>query len=316
MSTIPSGLGAALGIAEEVTWGTAVTPPTRWYEFRGMALAQDIARIESEAIRANTRVMRSDDWTPGRKGVAGDLTVELSTKNMALLHKHMFGGVATSGAGPYTHTFTPGTLTGKGLTVQELLPDTSGTVRALTVPGVKVASWELSFDNEGLVPLTLSFVGKSATTATAAGTPSYTSSNNVFSFAHGSLTIAGSSAPVRSGSLSGDNGLDLERFFFGQDTISEPLEAGMREYGGSLEIDFESLTQYDRFVNGTEAALVIAFTRGSDSITYTANVRFDGATPEVGGPEILSMTVPYKCVGSTTDASALTAVVVSSESTP
>lgn len=315
MSPLASGLASQLGLKEEVTWGTAVTPD-RFYEIRSLSIKQEIERIESEAIRAGTRVMRSDDWLAGRKVVAGDIELELSSKNWALLGKHMFGGIVTAGAGPYTHTLTPGDLTGKGLTIQGGLPDTAGTVQPFTWAGCKVASWEMSFDNQGLVPVTLSVVGKSETTATGLATAAYTSSNALLSFTHGAITLGGSSFKVRSGSLSGDNGLNAERFYVGQDATSEPLEAALRDYSGTLECDFESLTAYNRFVNGTEAALVLTFTRSADIVQITTNVRFDGETPDVSGPDILTQTLPFKCVGSTTDASAITMVVTSSEATP
>ena len=44
--------------------------------------------------------------------------MEFGNTDIAVLCKHLFGAVSTSGAGPYTHTFTPGSLNDDSLTMQ------------------------------------------------------------------------------------------------------------------------------------------------------------------------------------------------------
>lgn len=312
---VKSGLAAQLGLAAESTPGTAVTV-TRFYELISESIVQEIERIESEGIRSGQRVIRSEDWTAGTQKISGDIELELSSKNWALLFSHMLGTVVTAGAGPYTHTCTPGDLSGKSLTIQAGRPGIDGTVRPFTWAGCKIASWELSCAVDELAKVTLSIVGMSETTGTALATASYTASNALFSFTHAALTVAGSAFPVKEVTLSGDNGLDAERFYLGQATTSEPLEASLRDYSGSLIADFLDLTAYNRFVSGTEAALVLTFTRGTDIIAITTNVRFDGSSPTVEGTDILEQSLDFKCVGASTDAGAITVVVTSSEATP
>jgi hypothetical protein len=311
------GIKDQLGIGVESAWGTAVTP-TRFLEFRdGTAFKQEIDRIESEARRAGVRVARSDDWTPGKKVVSGSIELDLTTKNAALLFKHAgFSSVVSSGSGPYSHVETPGSLTGLGLTLQFGIEDTAGTAQPFTYAGGKVKSWKMACAVGDLASLVLDLVAKSETTATALATASYTSGSNVFSFVHGAITIAGVAVKVREFELSGDNKLNDDRFFLGQDTTSEPLESKVRAYGGSLTCDFESLTAYNRFVAGTEAALVLTFTRGADVVTVAGNVRFDGETPKASN-DIAEQTLPIKFLSpNTTDADAITVTVASSESAP
>jgi hypothetical protein len=121
---------------------------------------------------------------------------------------------------------------------------------------------------------------------------------------------------VKALTISGDNMVDDSRRFLGSQFISEPLEMGLREYTGTLDVEFTDLTQYRRFVTGSEAALVAAFTSGADSVTITANVRIDGTTPQVGGREILTQSLPFKCVASGADSTAITAALVNSDATP
>src|SRR5689334_21838765 len=112
-----SGLAAQLGFVDEVTYGL---PPvvTRFLPLVSEGLVQEIERMESEAIIAGRQVLDSGQWKGGAISVGGEVGLELYDRGVGLLLKHMFGTVNTSGAGPYTHTFTPGDLAGKSLTMQ------------------------------------------------------------------------------------------------------------------------------------------------------------------------------------------------------
>lgn len=312
---IPSGLASQWGFKEETTWGTAVTVD-RFVPFKSESLTQEIERLESEAIIAGQRVIRTQQWTAGGITVAGDIETEVFDRSTALLMKHALGANVTAGAGPYTHTATPGSLTGLGLTVQIGKPDTGGTVRPFTYAGCKIASWELSGSAGELAQATFSFVGKSEATATALATASYASGIAPMALTNSSaaVSIAGSGVNCKAWSLSGDNGLNVDRRFIGSQMISEPLEETKRTYEGTVELEFESLTQYARFTGGTETALVITLVSGTASVVATLNVRYDGETPQVGGEELLAQNMPFKAIGTTTDASAISIVTTNGDS--
>jgi hypothetical protein len=346
---------------------------------------QDRTRLESGGIIAGRRVLTSDQWSGGDVTVSGSVQHELYNRGLGKIFTAMFGTVVTTGAGPYTHTFTPGDLTGDALTVQVGRPATNGTVYPFTYAGMKVTSWEIACAAGEIATLGMDLVGQrefayrvvtdgvttsgsaaitsvtaafstddigkpisgtgiptgatiiavgSATAATlsanatATGTgvsltlgvalasATYPASIKPLRFNQASVTLGGSAVNVKSLTLSGNNTLDDSRRFLGTQYIAEPLETGLREYTGSLEIEFTDLSQYTRFVAGTEAALVASFVSGTDTVTITTNVRVDGSTPNVGGREILTQTLPIKCVASSTDASAITVALVNSDATP
>lgn len=303
---IPSGLSAQLGTAEETTYGTPVTVD-RFYEFRDESLKLEIERIESSALRSGSRVLRSDRWAAGQKSVSGDITMELANKSFGRWFKHMFGGVVTSqpdAAGNptvYLHTFTPGDIP-VGQTIQVGRPDVGGTVRAFTYHGCKVSEWTLECAVGDIATLKATILGEDEDTATALASVSYPSSLTLMTFVQGTLTIGGSAADVKSASVQGNNGLADDRYFLGSQLRKNPLEAAMREYTGQFEAEFESLTHYNRFTGGTEAQIVLLFQGATISTTYkfetkvTANVRFDGETPNVGGAEIVGQNLPFKVV--------------------
>lgn len=314
---LKSGLAAQLGVKAETTWGTFVAP-TRFYPLISESLTEEIDRLESEGIVTGLRVLNTAQWAAGNVDVGGDIETELYQQGMGALLKACFGAVSTSGAGPYTHTFTPGDLTDDHLSVQVGKPDVAGTVQPFSFSGMKVTDWELSMEAGGLVTLSSSLVGKQLATSESLATASFgTGAATPFTFKHASATIAGGAASVKKLTISGSNGLDTDRRFIGSEYRAEPLEAELREYSGTVDLEFESLTQMNRFRNATEVALVSTISAGaSASLTTTMNVRFDGATPEVDGRGIVQLSAPYKCIGSTTDASAITAVLISNDTTP
>lgn len=301
---IASGLGSQLAFVDETVYGTPVTV-TRFYEYRSESLSMDIERIQSSALRSGQRVQRSDRWSPGKKSVGGDCEFEVANKSMGFLFKHCMGGVVTSqpdsGGAPtvYKHTFTPGDLP-VSATGQVGRPDTGGTCRPFTYHGLRVSEWEMACAVSDILTLKTSFVGEDEDTATALATASYPASLSLLTFVNGTLTIGGSAADVKSFSLKGNNGLADDRYFLGSALRKQPLEADMRPYDGQFDAEFESLTHYNRYINGTEAAVVLLFQGATIATTFkyelkiTANVRFDGKTPNVGGPEIVKQNLPFK----------------------
>ncbi len=309
------GLHAQFGVAAETVWGTPVTV-TRFYELLSEDIAAEFARVESEAIRAGQLHIRSDDWTNGVNRFTGSFDTELSTKNMALLFRHALGSVATTGTGPFTHTITPGSKAGLGLTMQAGRPGSGGTVHPFTWAGGKISGFELSFAVDETARVSWDVVAKSQTTATVLATANYTASNALLAYTHGSITIGGGAAKVKGGSVTYTVPLNVDRVFVGDDEISEPLENGRREATFSLDCEFEDLTAYNRIVNGTEAAISLAFTRGTDSVTVSGNARFDGDNPTIDDMDLLDLTLTGKFAATAADSTAFQVVVVSSESTP
>lgn len=315
-----AGFEAQFGFADEGPYGTGVTV-TRFLEFVSEGVKADYGRIETKGIRKGRRIQHR--WNPGKKTIEGPIEFELSSNGMGLLFKHMLGNVATTGAGPYTHTFTPELLDGKSFTFQLGRPDDTGTVRAFTYPGGKVADWEISANIDDYAKLALSLLAADETVdAPALAAAAYPAAFAPFTYVHGALTVGGVATDVRAFSLKGDNKLTGARHFMratNPQLTKEPKENGIREYGGQLECDFVDLVAYNRYTAGTEASLVMTFNAGAASIlTITANVRFDGETPTVGGPERLEQALPFKVVGTPagTDAAALTIVLTNSDTTP
>ena len=299
---IRSGLAAQLGIGVESTWGTAVTP-TRFYEFTDESFSLSIERIESEGLRAGNRVMRSDRYAVGQKAVEGSVSMDMTAENSALLFEHALGDVQTANTSGsvYTHTCTlsdPYAL--GGLTVEVGRPGNDGTVRAFTYSGCVVSEMTLSNSVNELLQLELGLVGKNESTGSITSA-SYPSSQELLSFKDATVTIAGSAYECKDISIAVNNGLDAERYILGSQTINQPVAANMTEITGEITAEFKDLTAYNRFVNASHAAIVATWEGSAITGTYKRKIsvsipvaRFDGDTPQVGGPEILDQTLTFK----------------------
>jgi tail tube protein len=318
---IPSGLSAQFGVAEETTYGTPVTP-TRFYEFTKETLKQDIKRIESAGLRAGTRIQRSDRWVPGVKSVGGVVTMELADRSFGLWWKHALGSVASAqpdaGGNPtvWRHTFTPGDLP-VGLTAQVGRTGMDSTTRAFTYHGCRVNEWELEASAGKPATLAVTLLGEDEETDTALAVAAYPANLGLMTFVSGSILVAGAGIDVKEINLSGNNNLASDRYFFGSRLRKQPTDNGMREYTGEIKSEFHDLVAYNRFVTGTEAALVLLFEGSTISGAFkfhtqiTANVRFDGETPTVEGPETIEQSLPFKCLGN----AAATAISVQYQTT-
>lgn len=137
-----------------------------------------------------------------------------------------------------------------------------------------------------------------------------------FTYVQGAVTIGGTAVFVKEITLGFDNLLDDSRRGLGRAVIKEALEKDLRNFSGTITMEFEDTTQYDRFVSGSEFALVLSFTSGTQTLVITMNVRFDGDTPKIGDRGLVDQPLQFVVVGASTDASGITAVLTNGDATP
>jgi hypothetical protein len=297
---IGSGISSQLGMSEETTYGTGVTV-TRFMEFLKESMKLNIDRIESKGLRAGTRTQRADRWKPNRKGCEGSIDLEVASVGFGLWFKAAFGAVATAAAGTTgkKHTFTLG-ANAPSYTVQVGRPSTDGTVQPFTYLGTRVKGAELSCDVDGFLSLTLDCDAQDETTGTALATASYPTAQEVFAFTQGIVTFGGAPIDVTKFSVKIDQGLNVDRYYIRGNPLKKQPMAGYATVTGEIDMTFDSLADYTRFTAGTTGALVATFT----GATYEAGqnfkvvitcpaVRFDGDTPNVDGPDILTLSLPF-----------------------
>ena len=140
------------------------------------------------------------------------------------------------------------------------------------------------------------------TTATAGPTDgAYTHTST---WAGSSLTVAAAAVPVTSITLSGDNKLKTDRHYQRANTRRDQApRSDYPEITIEFEADWDSVTQYDRFVAetaaGTQAAVVwtceapteIASGVAPGIVATMAAVDFTEVTANVSGPEMMMQTI-------------------------
>src|SRR5579859_2299895 len=304
VDTIHSGLASQLMIVPEVTYGTFVTP-TRSLELVSESMKTSIERIESKGLRAGRRVVGK--WLPGKATSAGDVNLEVNGIGFGMVFQHCFGTDTITGPTDtvkYTHTMSPTDLP-VGFSMQIGKPSIDGTVQPFSYAGCRVNTWELSLKVGELLGLKLGIVAQSEV-ALSGSIPLATYADpaiHLISFAGGLVQAGGVEVDLKDFTFKGDNKLDVGRHMIrNAATIKQPLENSWREYTGTFTADFESMTQYNHFINGDELTLTATFNGGLIpggttsvyAVIITANIRYDGDTPVVNGPGLLGLTVPFK----------------------
>lgn len=310
-----AGYKGQFGLKTEATYGTAVTVD-RFIPFLSESIKNDGGeRLVSAGIRAGRRMLHTHKR--GVPIIGGPVRTEFGSTDVATLCKHLFGAVATSGVGPYTHTFTPGSLDDKSFTCQVGRPDINGTVRPRTFAGCKIPNWTLSCESGGLAQLEFEVSAQTETGATALAAASYTAGWAPFSYKESRVTNNDGAIVVDSWTISGANNLRTDRKAIQATNtgVTKQLENGVRELTIGLTMDFESTAVYDQFLADTGTTLVIVLDNGTQTFTVTAKGFLTGESPVVEGPELLKQPVQFVAESTTSDADALTAVLVNSEST-
>lgn len=319
-----TGLDAQLGMVVETTYGTGATV-TRFLPLVSETMKKDINQSESGAQIAGAQVLRSTQWKQGNATVSGDLSFEMYDQSMGMALRACFGTVNTSGtAAPYTHNFFPAAPS-VSLTCQVGRPTTYGTVTPFTYTGVKPQSWELAASAGEIVTFSMSVIAQEEAMGTAIAAPSYAANLTPWHARYGTLSIDGTLVPVPAFKVGGNNNLTDGRRYLGSTVIAEPLRGDLAEYTGEFTAEWGNVgtaaatygtALYGKFLAGSEATLVYTMAAGTLSGTVTANVRFDGSTPNVGDRGIIMQTVPFKCIASgTLDSNAISVTIKNNDTT-
>lgn len=311
------GLGSGWSLKKEATYGVAETTGFRSIPFLQESLEIDRKLIDSVTLKGGNYLQTSDSWRQSVRAGAGDVQSLLFDSGAALLWEAMLGSVSTTGAGPYTHTFT----IAKNLpsyTMQIGLGGVTASDLRKQVTGAKVDSWEVKLAVEQNATLGLTWVYSDQTLTVAATSGTVPAGMKAFTFLDGAFSGAGAlTGNIQAISFKGENNLKKDQFSMGSQVLAEPVRNGRMRITGEMETTVDgTVTNYNKWTAGTELALVLTLTLGTKTCTITTNVRIEGTSPTVDGEEKLMTTVPFSVLAPTTDASGFTVAVVNSDSTP
>lgn len=311
-----TGLGSGWSIKKESAWGTGVTPSVA-FPFISESLKLDIKRVEAKTNKGGNYLDTSDSWRTGGSVGMGDVNTLLYSSGSHALWEAMLGTYATAGAGPYTHTASIG-ATLPAYSMEISYGGSSASFARKKVVGAVCDSWEVKFALGEPVTLGTSWVYKSEVLAASTALDgSYPSAMLPFSFTQ--CVITGGAAPagcVEALSFKGNNNLLKDQFCLGSSTITQPARNGKAMIEGSMDVllTANSVADYALFTAGAELSLIATCTDSAKTCVITTNVRLDGSTPTVAGDGVIKVTIPFKVIAATTDASGFTVVHTNSDS--
>ena len=280
------GRGAALGMGEESTWGTAVSR-TNWRPLISSNLTRTVERVP----RAD---LFSDAAAATRKGhydliveAGGSASLLATYDNVGMLLVNAMGASATTGSGPYTHNYTLAASLPTGLTLEF----NRGTGTSEVFEGCKVNTLTLSVSAGEAMTLDVDFIAEDSAARGSAGTPSFAAVENVILFHQaGQLAFGGNNYSLSSMSLVLNNNL-TRRNLIGSNVTKEPQRGDFTSI--ELSLDLEAADQlYADLRAGSTSDAVITFTSGTRSFAVTLqNAYMTAATDPVNSAGIVSQSV-------------------------
>ena len=312
---LSSGLSGQIGWTAESTFGTYAAP-TEFHELISESLAFDIMRVESTAIRAGRRFQHR--WSPGTQKVTGDIMLELHPVGAGALLRQVWGEPVTSGSGPYSHSWAgPGQVDDKSLTVTVNRPELAGRDDVHVYTGCQLTDWEISAAIDEYVKFQATIFGGNYEPNRAKGEAIYPA-GDPFLFTQASVTLGGVELEVESLNLKGMTGIKTDRYRLSATNPERPrrsIESERTTIDGTLELGDHVASEYDRFIDGDDVAINVTFDDGTSSLVLSMNARIDMPSgPNVTGPEMLTLGLPFMVYSGTSDGDAFSATLVNADS--
>lgn len=332
------GLGSQIGFAPETTYGTAVTPTT-FIEARSVGLEQTVEHMMSEGLRSGLRVQRSDRYVVNRKGVSGDIELDITTNNLARWLIHAMGdsraisSIKSTSGSVYTYAMQLGDPQSlASMTIQTGIEDNAGNVRRMDATGAYVTEFSIANEIDGIVAGTFTIDGRDYTpSASAATSATYATGTEPLAFTQGAFTIGGTSVPIRSYELSVTHGYDVERYQINSTSLkSRPIVNALDEITATIEMEFNGAAAgatwatddlVTKYRAGTTLSNVVITWTGATAIsggnfpTLTATIPsalITSCTPTIEGPEIIVLSMELMALDNGSN-QPLTLTYVSSE---
>jgi hypothetical protein len=303
------GLLDQIGVKRETTYGTAGVVD-RFLEFTSEGIKRRNIVINDDSRRPSGRSSRRG---PRRvvtgRDAAGPITFPVTPAGTGIWFEQALGKVATSQPDAvnaptvYEHLAEVDFTWDKSLTVQVGREREDRTVVPFTYVGSKITQLQLAIDTNARLIATATIDARDELVDQALAVASYPASAP-FHFMQAAITLdAAAVANVRSAQVDIANPMDTDRYFIGSAGLkAQPRDSDKVAVSGQLVVDFVSREAlYDAFRGDTPLALDLTFTGGNISGAFNEelkvtvpDIRLNGDTPNVGGPALPQMTIPFE----------------------
>lgn len=300
------GYTSFIGAAVETTWGTKVSPATKFLEpvKGGDRLRSNEPLLVSSGIN-EISTHKSRKVRRGGIRAGGEIQYELPYQGAETFLKYAFGKATTTGTSPYTHTFDASPadfLALVSLTLEAKRDHASA--NSFYFEGCVGTFIEFALAAEGFWIVTQGFTAEDVTTgASSTATLPAAPLANFYDAGTGSqLTWGGTASEVTDFNVRLAWGLNDNRRGMGSRLIKKSVFGGSKmAVTGSFKSTFESMAHFDDFRAATERILAIksvgdAITGGNYSFALNVPVAVITPTgePDVADEGIIYATIPFQ----------------------
>ena len=279
------GRGSWIGFAEETTWGTAVSR-TNFLSVVSNGLQRTTALTPRSDLKGSSGSAMRRGHFKGFEEAGGSVVVLATYENIGMLCKHSLGTLNTTGAGPYTHTYTLATTLPTGLTME----GKRGTSGAEVFEGCKVstATWECSSGSE--MTLSLDVIAETAATRSASSSPTFVTGERVLHHHSSTLSFDGQTYDLVSFKCTLNNSI-ARRNFLGSRVTKEPARSDYSSVQMDLSVEAADAL-YTALHAGTTGDAVVTFASGTKSMAFTLhNAYLTGASDPISGAGIVQQSL-------------------------
>lgn len=306
--SVQASVRSYLGVAKEVTKGTAVTPTDFIPVMASSLKAVDIIDpLYDEGLRGSN--VKNYNYIPGRTRSTIDFGGSVFADTVGYPLAGLLGDVATTGSvAPFTHTIA---LENNATAAADAQPTSftftdfyAAAVRAYS--GVQIHDFSIKFNADGMLEYDAKGTGWASATASTP-TPSFSTVLPTPVW-QGALTIGGSTI---TNSISGE--INMKRPvtpIYGISTTQNPYNVfvGPLEVTGKLDFVMENDTELTRFLTNTQPAIVLnwAYGTGATAVQIQATLTKGAyvAAASDRGSDFVQISVDINGQGNTTDAGA------------
>ena len=254
-----------LRVGEETNWGQEQASTTQDIRMISSTLQIVQERERTTHLSVPTSGMQSGTFE-GFRNAGGSIDIPAYYDGIGVLIKAALGTLASTGSGPYVHTYTPAS-TLPSLTIQFQRGTNLADSREDFL-GMKVNTMTISAEAGSEMTISFDLIGKDADARTTNETAAFPAHDEILHFEAGDLTLGSSFAPtalqIRSFELTLSNAID-RRNLLGSKLTGEPVFTDLREVTMSVTCDVTDNTLYNASLAGTTDDVSLQFTRTANS---------------------------------------------------
>lgn len=294
MGSIYQGIGGAVGIGEESTWGTAVARSV-WRPLITGSLARQITYTPRPNLQDSTGAPFKKNHFKESDNVAGSLELEATYENLGVIFYHLLGAKASTGSGPYTHTYTTAAALPTGLTLEFIRSGANFGDLSEVFEGCKINEATFSISAGGVMTVSLDIIGETSAARGNGGTPTFNTATPVLHHQASTLTWNSGTYNLTDMSITYNNAL-TRRLLLGSANTAQPLRNDFCSCTMSvtLEVNDQFVVDYKADTEANDLAITFTGT-GNNSLEFDVYQAYiTNVSDPVSGPGIVTQTVDFE----------------------